>query len=117
LLKRFDVTFDYDHQIMYLKTLSRQPTDVGVFDRAGAWLNLSNAGFKVMDLTAAGPAQAAGLKVGDEITAVDGVPASQIGLPDLRRRLRNDPAGTQVRLEVLANGQARAVTVTLRDQI
>jgi hypothetical protein len=117
LLKRFDVTFDYDHQIMYLKPLSRRPADVGVFDRAGAWLNLSSTGFKVMDLTATGPAQAAGLKVGDEITAVDGVPAAQIALPDLRRRLRDDPAGTQVKLDVLANGQARVVTVTLRDQI
>jgi hypothetical protein len=117
LLKRFVVTFDYDHQIMYLKPLPERPKDVDVFDRAGAWLNLSSAGFKVMDLTATGPAQAAGLKVGDEITAVDGVPAGQIGLPDLRRRLRNDPAGTQVKLNVLANGQARAVTLTLQDQI
>jgi hypothetical protein len=117
LLKRFAVTFDYGHQIMYLKRLQPPAGDVGVFDRAGAWLNMSPAGFKVMDLTAGGPAATSGLKVGDEITAIDGVAASKIDLPDLRRRLRDEPAGTQVKLDVLAGGQARNVTVTLKDQI
>ena len=73
LLKRYRVTFDYGHQVMYLKPLQPPPGDVGVFDRAGFWLNLSPAGFKIMDLTAGGAAAATGLKVGDEITAVDGV--------------------------------------------
>jgi len=117
LLKRYVVTFDYNHRIMYLKPLRPAPTDVGVFDRAGFWLNLSPAGFKIMDLTAAGAAQAAGLKVGDEITAVDGAPAAKVDLPELRKRLRDEPAGTQVKLDVLANGQTRAVTLTLKDQI
>ena len=117
LLKRFAVTFDYAHQVMYLKPLPPPAGDVGVFDRAGFWLNESPAGFKIMDLTAGGAAEAAGLKAGDEITAVDGAPAGGIDLPDLRRRLRDDPAGTQVKLDVLTSGQARTVTLTLKDQI
>lgn len=117
LLKRFAVTFDYGHQVMYLKPLQPPASDVGVFDRAGFWLNLSPAGFKIMDLTAGGAAAASGLKVGDEIAAVDGVPAARIYLPDLRQRLRDDPAGTPVKLDVLSGGRARSVTLTLKDQI
>ena len=117
LLKRYAVTFDYNHQIMYLKPLRPPVADVGVFDRAGFWLNQSPAGFKVMDLTAGGAAADTGLKVGDEITAVDDVPAAKIDLPELRKRLRTQPSGTQVKLDVLASGQARTVTLTLRDQI
>ncbi|HLY79044.1 MAG TPA: aspartyl protease family protein, partial [Caulobacteraceae bacterium] len=117
LLKRFAVTFDYGHQVMYLKPLQPPAGDVGVFDRAGFWLNQSPAGFKVMDLTAGSAAADTGLKVGDEITAVDGVAAPSIDLPQLRRRLRDEPAGTQLKLDVLAGGQARTVTLTLRDQI
>ena len=117
LLKRYRVTFDYDHQLMYLKPLEPAPTDVAVFDRAGFWLNQSSAGFKIMDLTAGGAAAASGLKVGDEITAVDGVAAHKVDLPELRKRLRDDPAGAQVKLDVLAGGQPRQVTLTLKDQI
>jgi S1-C subfamily serine protease len=70
-----------------------------------------------MDLTAGSAAAETGLKVGDEITAVDGVAAHSIDLPELRKRLRDEPAGTQVKLDVLAGGQARTVTLTLKDQI
>ncbi len=117
LLKRYRVSFDYDHQVMYLKPLAPAPADVGVFDRAGFWLNMSPAGFKIMDLTTGGAAAGSGLKVGDEITAVDGVAAGKVDLPLLRKRLRDEPAGTQVKLDVLAGGQSRQVTLTLKDQI
>ncbi|HZZ87170.1 MAG TPA: aspartyl protease family protein [Caulobacteraceae bacterium] len=117
LLKRYAVTFDYNRQIMYLKPLQPPATDIAVFDRSGSWLNLSPAGFKIMDLTAGGAAAAAGLKVGDEITAVDGVPAAKIDLPTLRRRLRDEPPGTQVKLDVLAGGKPQALTLTLKDQL
>jgi hypothetical protein len=117
LLKRYRVTFDYDHQLMYLQPLQPPPTDVAVFDRAGFWINQSPAGFKIMDLTAGGAAAASGLKVGDEITAVDGVAAKDVDLPELRKRLRDQPAGTPVKLDVLAGGQSRTVTLTLKDQI
>jgi hypothetical protein len=117
LLKRFDVTFDYGHQRLYLKRLAQPPADTGVFDRAGFWINLSDHGFKIVDLTAGGAAATAGLKVGDEITAVDGVPAAKIPLTDLRQRLRDQPAGTVVRLDVLSGETARPVALTLKDQI
>jgi hypothetical protein len=117
LLKAFAVTFDYDHQIMYLRPVSPPDPDVGTFDRAGFWINTSPAGFKIVDLTAGGPAQAAGLKVGDEITDIDGAPASSIPISDLRQRLRDEPPGTNVALTVRSAGAARPVTLVLKDQI
>jgi len=117
LLKGFVVTFDYGHQIMYLKALPAPVPDVGAFDRAGLWINTSPAGFKIVDLTAGGPAQGAGLKVGDEITIVDGAPAASIAISDLRQRLRDQPAGTKVELTIQSGGSARPVTLVLKDQI
>ncbi|MGI8840991.1 MAG: aspartyl protease family protein [Caulobacteraceae bacterium] len=117
LLKRFVVTFDYGHQIMYLKPLSKPDPDVGTFDRAGLWINTAPAGFAIVDLTAGGAAQAAGLKVGDVITTVDGAPAASIPISEMRQKLRDEAAGTKVSLVVQSGGAARPVTLTLKDQI
>ena len=116
LLKRFVVTFDYDHRVMYLKRRPGPVADIASFDRSGAWLNQSAQGFEVVDVTAGGPAAEAGLKVGDEITAVDGRPASRWFLSDLRARLR-DPAVASVTFTLVAPGRPRRVALKLRDRI
>jgi len=72
---------------------------------------------EVMDVTANGPALAAGLKVGDVITEVDGKPAASIPLYELRRQWRDGASGTVVKLAVKRGGALREVTLTLRDQI
>ncbi len=116
ILKRFVVTFDYDNKVMYLKPIKGTVSDVGTFDRSGMWINASNTGFHVVDVTKGGPAAAAGLLNDDVITAVDGKPATGIKLYDLRRKLRNDAPGTKVAFTVLRNKQTQTVTVTLKDQ-
>src|SRR5665213_684225 len=80
LLKRFVVTLDYDHQIMYLKLLPPPVADTGAFDRAGFWINAIAKGFEIVDLTAGGPAQKAGLQTGERIVAVDGVGVASLSL-------------------------------------
>jgi Aspartyl protease/PDZ domain len=117
LLKRFVVTFDYGHQIMYLKALPAPVPDAGTFDRAGFWINASPKGFRIADLTADGPAAKAGMKSGEEITAVDGVAAASINLSELRQRLRDDKPGTVVRITIASDKQTRNVALTLADQI
>ncbi len=117
ILKRFVVTFDYSHQVMYLKPLPPPVADVGGFDRAGMWINGAPDGFQVMDVTASGAAHAAGLRPGDVITAVDGKPAAAIPIYDIRARLRNDAPGTFVAFEVRRGSDTRSVRVALRDQI
>lgn len=114
-LKRFVVTFDYDHRIMYLKALPAPVADTGVFDRSGMWINLAGDGFEVVDVSAGGAAGAAGLAVGDHIVAVDGKPGGS--LSDLRMSLRDQPAGSVVTFTVKRGEKTWAVPVTLKDQI
>ena len=117
LLKRFVVTFDYDHQLMYLKPIAGKVDDLDTFDRSGMWLNVADKGFGIVNVGEGTPAAKAGIAAGDIIVAVDGKAASSMHLYDLRRRLRNDPPGTQVALTVERNGKPRTVTLVLRDLI
>ena len=114
VLKRFIVTLDYEHTTMYLKPTAAPMTDLDTYDRAGMWFNEGGDGYKVVDVTKGAPADQAGFKADDEITAVDGKPARSIPLYELRRELRNRPAGTVVTFVVKGKG---AVKVTLRDLI
>jgi hypothetical protein len=117
ILKRYAVTFDYQHSTMYLKPIAGAVDDLDTFDRAGVWLNKDGDNLKVIDLTAGAPAAEAGLKTGDVVTAVDGKPAGAIALPDIRYRLRNDAPGSVVTFTVMRAGKSDDVKVTLRDLI
>ena len=116
-LKRFVVTFDYGHSMMYLKPVAHPSDDIGTYDRAGLWINGSENGFKVVDVVLHAPGDEAGIKVDDEIVAVDGKPAKSIPLYDLRRRLRDERPGTVVTFTVKRGDQQKTVAVTLRDLI
>ncbi len=116
-LKRFIITFDYGHSVLYLKPVVHPSDDIGTYDRAGMWINGSANGFKVVDVTARAPAEEAGIRIGDEIVAVNGNPAAAIPVYDLRKTLRNDPAGTAVTFTVKRGGETRTIAVTLRDLI
>ena len=117
LLKRFVVTFDYAHQIMYLKRITPTPPDVGTFDRSGLWINAKSGGFEVVDVAKGSAAADAGVAVGDVITAIDGEPAREEALSDARLLLRARPVGTKVKLTVRRGSESRAILLTLRDQI
>jgi len=116
VLRRFTVTFDYARkQIIFERNASFGAPDV--FDRSGMWINASGDAFTVVDAVAGGPAAEAGVKVGDRIVAVDGVPAAKVRLPDLRLRLRSDHPGTRVTLTLAGEKGTRAATLTLRDLV
>jgi len=117
LLKRFVVTFDYAHQVMYLKRITPTPPDVGTFDRSGLWINAKGGGYQITDVAKGGAGDQAGLAVGDIITAIDGKPVRDEDLADARGMLRDRPAGTRVRLTLRRGTQTHPVTLILRDQI
>ncbi|HEY1961955.1 MAG TPA: aspartyl protease family protein [Rhizomicrobium sp.] len=117
VLKRFAVTFDYDNSTMYLQPVKGPVADLDTFDKSGMWINAAPQGFKVFDITAGGPAEAAGVQKGDIITGVNGNEANAIPVYDMRRRLRNEAPGTVVTFSVLRDGKNREVKVTLRDFI
>jgi C-terminal processing protease CtpA/Prc len=117
ILKRYIVTLDYGHQTMYLKHVTAPVDDLDTFDRAGIWINKAADGLAVVDVTKNAPADQAGLKAGDVIVAVDGKPAENLKLYDLRKRLRDEAPGTIIRFTVRRTGGEKDVPVTLRDLI
>ncbi len=116
VLKRFTVTFDYARKQIVLEPNAAFAAP-DVWDRSGMWVNVAGDALVVVDSTAGGPAAEAGVKAGDRIVAVDGVPAAKVRLPDLRTRFRTDPPGTRVELTLASEGGTREVTLTLRDLV
>jgi predicted aspartyl protease len=117
LLKRFVVSFDYQHKIMYLKRLVPQPPDAGRFDRSGLWINAADHGYAVAEVAAGGPAEKAGLAKGDLIVAINGKTATPEQLSDARMLLRSLPSGSIVELSLIRNGEQRVARLQLRDLI
>jgi PDZ domain/Aspartyl protease len=117
LLKRFVITFDYAHQMLYLKRISPAPPDLDTFDRSGLWINAHGDGYEVMDVAAGSAAASAGLALGELIIAVNGRPVSDSGLAVTRQALRTAAPGTHVELTVRRGAETRNVTLILHDQI
>lgn len=116
VLKRFNVTFDYGRQRLIFEPNANNARP-DTYDRAGMWINRGSDGFEVVDVVAGGPAEAAGLKVGDRITAIGGMPAGQLSLPVVRERFRTEPVGTTIKLAVRRNGRPRNLKLVLRDLV
>ncbi|HSL26602.1 MAG TPA: trypsin-like peptidase domain-containing protein [Acidimicrobiia bacterium] len=69
------------------------------------------AGAVITELVEEGPAAAAGLEVGDLVTAVDAQSVRSMG--DLAARIRSYRPGDEVVLDVLRDGQTLHLTITL----
>jgi hypothetical protein len=117
VLKRFVVTFDYNNRIMYLKPRPAPVEDTNTYDRAGMWINVSGSTFKIVNVTKGTPADEAGLRKDDIVTAVDGSAANPAKLPQLRKMLRTAKPGTVVTFTVTRDGKPKDIKVTLRDLI
>jgi PDZ domain/Aspartyl protease len=116
-LKQFVVTFDYGHQLMYLRRIQPPPPDVGDFDRSGLWINAAYGGYVVTYVASGSPAAEAGLQTSDVILELDGRPARAEDLSNARELLRARPAGTHVAMLVKRKTGERRIVVILRDQI
>src|SRR6185437_9710902 len=103
----FVVTFDYDHSTMYLKPVKGHVEDLDTFDKSGMWINAVPDGFKVIEVTKGGPAEAADLQKGDIITAIGGKPAARFLLPALRQIWRTEKARTVVKLKVKRGAETK----------
>jgi len=113
VLARFNVHFDYRRQLMYL-----QPRESAAsWSYATAGLRASRNPdqpdrLKVSWVIPGSPAAVAGIKEGDEIVAVDGKPANDIGSYDLRDVVNHRKEGAPLSL-TLADG--RVLKMQLRD--
>ena len=117
ILNRFTVIFDYSRKRMILEPNPklRAPFD---YDMSGMAIVSSPPDFRqarvsrVMDDS---PAAGAGIRPGDEIEKVNGVPVSQIGIPKLRRMLKDENQDLQ--LDLLRGAEPVKVTLKTRRMI
>lgn len=113
ILSRFNVHFDYRRQQMVLMPRARQPE----------W-HYAMAGFRaekkkdrpdrfdVINVMPGSPAEQAGLRQGDAITAINGQPSSKLSFGALRDLTSHLPEGTAI---VLTLGDGKQVTMQARD--
>ncbi|MGA7966931.1 MAG: aspartyl protease family protein [Gammaproteobacteria bacterium] len=113
ILRHFTVTFDYATQHLYLKPNKDYDTPMD-YDRSGMWVNASQDGFVVKSVMAGGPADQAGLKVGEIIMAVNGKPALTFSLSGFREMLRNEKPGKKIELTIGKGKDAHTFTLVLR---
>ena len=116
LLKQFTVTLDYTNRLAWF-----QPNEANgkpdVFDRSGLWINRAKDGaIEVGDVTTKSAADKLGLKVGDVIESINGKPAKDFLIPDLREQFKGAP-GTSFALSIKHAGSPKSVTLVLADQV
>ena len=114
VLRRFRVIFDYGMQKMILEPVAA-PHEPFEFDMSGAYLVAEGADFRtfrVSRVIANSPAAQVGLQVGDVIAAIDGKPAVQLTLEEVRRLFRLPDR--QYRLELRRGAQVVNVRLKTR---
>ena len=111
ILTRFTEIFDCMRGRIYFETNDRSK-EPEVFNRAGLILDSFGHGLQIMSVLPASPAEEAGLKKGDVVTAIDSQPVSDDDHPAAFYQ----SIGTVVTLSVQHSDQsARQIKITLRD--
>lgn len=112
LLSRFKSTYDYSRYMVWLEPLP----GVGPlpFDRSGLSLAKADGSLKISAVMAGSPADEAGIRTGDMITSIQGLPARRLSRADAADLLRLK-AGTSITLTGTFAGAEGSKTVTLRE--
>ncbi|WP_266157343.1 aspartyl protease family protein [Dyella silvatica] len=114
ILSRFVLTLDYEHRQLFLERgqhFAKPATDKRTwhdmsFDR------LAHDRIVITRVDPGSPSAKAGLQVGDQITAIDNTPISQLGFDGLVGMWKH-PVGTRVVLQTVRNGATREAVMTL----
>lgn len=113
ILRQFNMTFDYPHRRIIL-THSHFYGRKDIFDRSGMVLVKKGDVWCINAIYPGGPAEEAGLKVGDVLTSINGKAATSFNRGPLRSIMRR-PVGTELRLGVRSAGLEHHLTLVLRD--
>ena len=118
LLSRFNVDLDYPNRILYL-TPRRRFARTSAYDRSGLKVitdasNVNSA--RVQFVSPNTPAADAGLRAGDRIRKINGLPIRLITLETLQRKLVGR-AGKKIRLQIERASASFDVELVLRDLI
>jgi hypothetical protein len=112
VLRRFRVTLDYPRNRMLLVP-GRHLGDTIPEDLSGLTLRLADDGarLRIEDVARGSPAEAAGLRRDDEVTAIDGATAGDIGLRRAQAILM--VPGSRLRLQIRSEAGQREVELHL----
>jgi hypothetical protein len=112
LLRRFNTTFDFARNRMFLEPNSRF-NDLFEYDMTGMqFVRTQDGPLEVTRVVPGSPADEAGIAAGDVILAVDGTPAGDQDGDDLFGWLREE--GRVMTLRLAREGTEREVTLALR---
>lgn len=117
ILDRFTVVLDYPDQSVIFEP-NPHFNDLFVADMSGLVLVATPPDFRAFGVARViekSPAEPAGIAVGDMLEKIDGNPASDYSLNDVRALFRQD--GTEHTLTVLRNGQHLQFTLKLKPLI
>ena len=115
-LRRYTVSLDFVGRALYLQP-NGEATAPDLFDRSGMWINLDGEELIVDDLLANGPAARAQVQKHDRIINVDGVPATQLPLLELRAKLRELPKGSRVKMTLRRDSKVVYANIMLDDLV
>lgn len=117
VLKQFTFICDYARS----RLIFEKNENFGVrdhYDRSGMWISQKGDAFEVFDVIPGGPADHAGLKVGDAILAVNGKSTAQLILTEVRDQWKNSDPGTEIKLQLRTSaGQTHEAKLVLRDVV
>jgi len=115
ILKRFTVIFDYGNSRMILEPNANFGYEDNL-DMAGLWLTRENDTTKVDFVIEDSPARKAGIKEGDVVVKINGQPAKDLPLRDIRQTLMSGE-GKTVTLIISSEGKERTIDLRLEKLI
>lgn len=116
LLARFQVVVSYADSLLYLKPNAKYRRPFR-YDRSGASFRAEGTQldhYVVNNILRGSPAEAAGLRSGDEVLSMAGWPRFLLNLGRLSRMMARKP-GSRIGLVVLRDGKKMRLSMTLRD--
>jgi hypothetical protein len=111
VLRQFDIVFDYPHARIYFEP-NAYWGEPDLADRSGLRVESDSGALRVAFVAENSPGMVVGLKTGDRIVAVNGVPSEKVGLYELRAQLKG-PIGTRISIKL--DHKDAVVILELRD--
>lgn len=116
LLERFHVTFDYERKQVWLEPSAR----FGSRDRfslIGVQLAKHGDVVTAMQVLPNSPAAAAGIRLGDQVAAIDGRPIADWTLDAINAEFEDGQPGSKHKLALVRDGRRKNVTVVLKEML
>ena len=116
ILSMFNITIDVPGKTLYFEKNSNFGKDISV-NCSGIDLQLSSDKEKILihQVFEGSPAAQSGVKLNDELLAINNQPANKIPLPEIKQMLRKE--GEQVSLRIRQDGTEKNVSFTMKSLI